>query len=227
MGLFRRIFGDQRIDDWASDYTLIAARTLNQVAADLIVCAEQEIAQAGWKDGLIGPTAFVNERIAPLVRSVAEPAALQIVEEANAALLELVEAQAVWVREPEQADGPASMLDGVQDVAAAVVPLAAGAATVAALPFAAVTTTTAMFGLVTTTAISWPVVVGGGALAGLGLATGVLNTAKIWEKTEARLRERVRRFILATLIDGTDAAPSILQQLGREFALAARKAKAL
>ena len=40
MGLFNRVFAGQRIDEWASDYTLVAARTLNQVAADLIVSVE-------------------------------------------------------------------------------------------------------------------------------------------------------------------------------------------
>ena len=31
-----RIFANRAIDDWCADYTLFAARTLNQVAADAI-----------------------------------------------------------------------------------------------------------------------------------------------------------------------------------------------
>lgn len=78
MGLFNRIFAGQKIDEWASDYTLVAARTLNQVAADLIVSAEDEIAKVGLKDGLFSQATFIQERIAPMVRSVAEPVAIEI-----------------------------------------------------------------------------------------------------------------------------------------------------
>ena len=227
VGLFNRVFVGQRIDEWASDYALVAARTLNQVAADLIVSAEAEIAKVSLKDGLFNQTTFIQERIAPMVRSVAEPVAIEILDEANSALLELVEDQAVWVRGPEHAEQPEGAFEGVRDVAAAAVPLAAGVATAAALPFAAVTTTTAWLGLVTTTAISWPVVLGGGALAGLGLATGVFNTAKIRDRTLGRLRKRVRAFIVASLIEGSNQSPAILQQLATEFDRAAKRAKSL
>ncbi|KPH67120.1 hypothetical protein [Novosphingobium sp. ST904] len=227
MSLFNRIFLARKIDAWANDYKIIAARTLNQVAADLIAYAEGEIANVGLKDGLFSQAAFVQDRVAPMVRKVAEPVAIEILEEANIALLELVEDQAVWVRRPEHCEGPEGLFDSAADIASAVVPLTAGVAAAATLPFAAFTTTTAWFGLVTTTAISWPVVLGGGAVAGLGLATGVINTAKIRDRTLVRLRNRVRRFILASLVQGSEHAPSILQQLGAEFDRAARRAKAL
>ncbi len=227
MGLFNRVFAGQRIDEWASDYTLVAARTLNQVAADLIVSVEGEIAKVSLKDGLFNQATFIQARIAPMVRSVAEPIAIEILDKANTALLELVEEQAVWVRGPEHAEQPEGAFEGAKDVAAAAVPLAAGVATAAALPFAAVTTTTAWLGLVTTTAISWPVVLGGGALAGLGLATGFFNTVKIRDRTLGRLRKRVRGFIVASLIDGSEQSPAILQQLATEFDRAAKRAKSL
>jgi hypothetical protein len=71
------------------------------------------------------------------------------------------------------------------------------------------------------------VVVGGGALAGLGLATGVFNTAKIRDRTLTRLRKRVRRFIVASLIEGSEESPAILQQIAAEFDRAAKRARAL
>ena len=52
MSLFNRIFLGHRIDAWARDYKIIAARTLNQVAADLIASAEEEITKVGLKEGL-------------------------------------------------------------------------------------------------------------------------------------------------------------------------------
>lgn len=227
MRAFLNIFGDHKVDEWASDHTLIAARTLNQVAADLILNAEKEIATAGWKDGLVGQNAFIKSRIAPLLREVAEPVAVLILEDANRALRQLVELQAVWTRSPEYSEGEPSVFDGATDVASAAIPLAVGAAAAVSTAATAVTTTTALFGLLAFSTISWPVVVIGGALAGGGIATGVFQGSKLWDKTEARLRQRVRRFIIASLIEGAEGMPSILQQLSADFSRVAIKAKSL
>lgn len=78
MGLFNRIFLGHRIDDWASEYSLVAARTLNQVVADLIASAEQDVSNASLKDGLLAQSAFLQNSIAPKVREVAEPVAIEI-----------------------------------------------------------------------------------------------------------------------------------------------------
>lgn len=144
MGLFNPIILGHRIDDWASEYSLVAARTLNQVAADLIVSAEQDVSNANLKDGLWAQSAFLQVSIAPKVREVAEPVAIEILNEANAALAAIAEEQAVWVRSPDYAEQPEAVFDGARDIAAAAVPLAAGVATAASLPFAAVTTTTGL-----------------------------------------------------------------------------------
>lgn len=226
MSIFNRIFLGHRIDDWASHCKLVAARTLNQVAADLIAASEEDIRAASLKDGMINPSAFIHERIAPRLQALAEPVAIEILSEANLALQQIVDEQAVWLRGPEHAEAPEGGFEGAKDVAFAAVPLATGVVAAASLPFVAVTTTTAWFGLVTTTVISWPIVVGGGAIAGLGIATGLLNTAKIRDRTRARLRDRVRRFVIAALIEGEARAPSILQQLAGEFDRAAARAKA-
>lgn len=226
MKLFQRIFTDHRFDDWVSEQTIMAARILNQAAADIILQSDDELVTAGWKDALINPNSFIMERITPRVRDVAEPIALMIVEEANRSLQTIVDVQAVWTRNIENAPLGDNTFEGVGDFAAAVVPLGAGAAAAAALPFAAMTTTTAFFGLVSTTVISWPVVLGGGALAGLGIATGVLEGSKIWSKVEARLRRRIRDFVVATLIKGDAGHPAILEQLTAEFQGTAARARA-
>lgn len=225
MKLLQRIFADHRFDEWASDQMLISARVLNQAAADLILLAEQDLAEAGWKDGLFDPNAFILERVAPRIREVAEPLALTIIEEANQSLYALADVRATWSRSIEGAPLSGNTFEGVGDVAAAAIPLGAGAAAATALPFAAVTTTTAMFGLVTTTAISWPIVLGGGALASLGIVSGLVETGKIWSKVEARLRRRTRDFIVAALIKGNDEHPAILEQLTAEFQRVVREAK--
>jgi hypothetical protein len=90
-----------------------------------------------------------------------------------------------------------------------------------------VTTTTAFFGLVTTTAISWPVVVVGSAVAGVGFATGLLNTSRIWSKAEQRLRRRVREHVVAVLLQGPPKQPAVLEQLSSLFERTAIEAKKL
>lgn len=227
MSLLNRIFASHKIDGWASDHTLVAARKLNLLAANLIVIAEAEVAKIGMADGLFGQSAFINKHIAPMVRSAAEPVAFDILEEANRALPDVVADLAQWTPQPDYAEGPEAAFDGAKDILTAAVPLVGGLASAAALPFAAVTTTTALFGLVSFTAISWPVVIGGGAVAAMGVATGVLNTGKLKDRTQARLRDRVRRFIRSSLIEGHKGSPSVLEQLAEEFDRTAKRAKAL
>lgn len=226
MSLFNRLFLGRKIDDWASRNALIAATALNQVAADLIVNAEAEISSASLKDGLFLPKQFLQHRIAPMVRSISEPIATELLTNANIELLEIVEEQADWARQPGYIENPEGIFEGTSDIAVAVAPMAVGVTAAAALPFTAVTTTTAWFGLVSATAISWPVVIGGGALAGLSIATGVFNTAKLRDKTFDRLRQKTRQFVISSLIEGSEASPAILQQLVAAFDEAAHRAKA-
>lgn len=226
MGFINRIFLGHKINTWVSNQTLIAARTLNQVAADLIANAEDEIAAITLKDGVFGQADFIQTKIAPMIQDVADPIASEIINSANLTLWELVEEEAVWVRSPAYSESPSEMFEGVRDVANAAVPIAAGMATAGSLPFIAVTTTTAWFGLVATTAISWPVVVGGSAIAALGIATGAVNIGRMPERVRGRLREAVRKFIIAALIEGKDDRPSILEQLRAEFERTAERAKA-
>lgn len=227
MSLLNCIFASREIDRWAAEHKLAAERRLNQVAADLIASAEAEIAKVGLLDGLIGQSAFIADRIAPMVRTVAEPVAYEILDAANRALPDVVAEMAQWSLQPEHAEGQEHAFEGAKDILSAAVPLVGGAAGAAAVPFAAVTTTTALFGLVSFTAISWPIVIGGVALAAAGLATGALNTGKIKGRSKVRLRERTRQFIKASLIEGSEKSPSVLKQLAAEFDRTAQKAKAL
>lgn len=227
MSLLNRIFLGHRIDAWTSDYTLIAARTLNQVAADLIAETEHDIGEAGLRDSLFNKTTFIQDKVAPRLRAAAEPVAQEILREANSALLTIVEEQAVWIRGPDHPPPQEDVFDGAKDIAAAAGPLAAGVAAAATLPAAAITTTSAVFGLVTTTTISWPLMVGGGALAGAAVMTGLVNTAKLRDRSRNRLRASVRKFIISSLMKGETQGSSLLEQLVAEFERAADRAKAL
>lgn len=89
------------------------------------------------------------------------------------------------------------------------------------------TTAVSWFGLVTVSTVSWPVVAIGGALAGTGIATGAINTARLRDKAEARLRVKARAHIAAALIRGTRKHPALLEQVTQTLAIAASQAKEL
>ena len=148
-------------------------------------------------------------------------------DEANAELGRIVAYRAIWHQSPEASIGATGTFEGWHDVAFAIGPLAGGAAAAAAVPLAAVTTTTAWFGLVATTTISWPIVVGGAAVAGAGIATGLLNTSRLWDKALVRLRDKVRAFVVRALIDGKAGEPSILDQIVTTLRATAEEAKAM
>ncbi|NJC05758.1 hypothetical protein GGQ97_001551 [Sphingomonas kaistensis] len=220
-----KLFGNHEIDAWRDEYTLVAAATLNRVAGDLLESFEEDLKEASWKDGLLRPGGFIAERVTPTVNAVARPVIEAFLKRANGALLEIVEHQTTWQYEPQSGGQDQHANDGWQDVAVAAGPLAGGVAVAAALPAMAVTTSTAVFGLVTTTAISWPVVVGGGAIAGIGIATGLLNAGKLWDKTEARLRKKIREHVVSILLRGTEKHPAVLEQLRDVLAKTAERAK--
>ena len=223
---FLSLSGSHEVDNWRDDYTLAAAATLNDLAVELLGSCEDELKAATWTDGLIGQAGFIATRITPKIHETARPVVDHIIERANSSLARLVDQQATWSYAPACGTTENHASGGWQDVAVAAGPLAGGVAVAAALPAMAVTTSTAFFGLVTTTAISWPIVLGGGALAGVAIATGLVNTGQIWDKTEARLRSKVREHVVAVLLKGSSRHPSILEQLTKAFAAAAEKARA-
>ncbi|GFZ98759.1 hypothetical protein GCM10010923_03730 [Blastomonas marina] len=227
MQFLTRLFVDHSFDEWASDQTLLAARVLNQAAADLILQTEEDLTKAGWKDGLVDPNAFLREKIAPRIRAVGEPLALMLIEDANEALQSLANERALWSRNIEDAPVHGNSFEGAGDIAATAIPLGAGAAAAAALPYLAISSTSAYFGFVTTTAISWPIVVGGGAIAALGIATGIIEGSRLWSKLEARLRRKSRELIISALLRGTAQRPSILEQLESEYRQTAERARSI
>ena len=221
------IFGWRELDDWRDRHALAAARILNQIAADLVRDLDAEFRAATWKEGFLTPQSFITGKVEPKLRKVTDPVVEMIVAGANDDLARIVRHQAVWTRRPGAPPTPASRFEGAGDVAFAAGPIAAGAAIAAALPVMAVTTTGGLLGtgLFAATIVSWPVVAVGGAAVGVALATGALNTGRIWSEAETRLRHRVAAHVGTTLIQGTPKHPSLLDQLTELFTDAAREAR--
>lgn len=222
-----RLLARRDLDDWRDEQTLVAARVLNQAAADLIASFAETVKTATWKDGLIGQDAYIRRAVEPKVVEVVEPIARRLLEDANRALAELVDHSASWTREAGVPAGAANGFEGWEDVAVGVGPIVGGAAIAAAVPTLAVTTTGGLLGtgLFATTVVSWPVVVVGGAAAAVAVGTGIINSARLWDKTEAKLSRRISGHVQAMLLRGSPEHSSILDQLAARYAEAAENAR--
>lgn len=219
----------RELDDWRDEQILIAARVLNQAAADLIAGFADTLKSATWKEGLIAQGSYIRRVVEPAVIEVAEPIAGRLVEEANRALSDIVDHQAIWSRDPGALARAGDSFEGWQDVASGVAPIVGGAAIAAAIPTMAVTTSGGILGtgLFATTLISWPVLVVGGTAAAVAVSTGLVNSARLWDKTEARLWRKVADHVGAMLIRGTPKHPSILDQLAARYSEAVDNARRL
>lgn len=219
------IFDRREIDEWRDHWSMTSAIVLNDLAANLIENFGQDIAQADLGKTLFGHRDFMASAIDPHLRAVAMPVVEKIVADANDALRQIADHQAVWYDRPVAAEAPDIGNAGLRDITLSAAPIAAGAAALTALPAMAVTTSTAWFGLVAVTTISWPVVVGGGALAAIAIVAGGYRSGGILDRSRERLRKSVHHHVVATLLDGEANQPSILQQLVELFGETARQAK--
>lgn len=221
------LWGRHKVDDWREGWTLSAAATLNEVAAQLGRHVDDEVAKASYRDVLLAPGTIIATRIAPRVEEVALPIVTMLMGRANEGLREIVDHQAVWHERPDMAPVAPGPWEGAGDVIGAAVPLGGGAAIAMALPFAAISTKTALFGLVATTAVSWPVVVVGGAVAGTALLTGAVSGARLRDRFAGRLRLNARKHIATRLLTGSAKNPSLLQQVTACLTETAKQAKKL
>ena len=76
----------QRIRDWRDRWLLGAAGSLNGVTVEALSRIDRGLPEAGWYDTMLDRRAFVERRLAPILRDVAEPTLHQIVKEAAAEL---------------------------------------------------------------------------------------------------------------------------------------------
>jgi len=219
------IFGRNEVDSWRDEWSGAAAISLSDLAASLISSFDAKIVSASWKDCLTAQRGFIATSIEPEVREHANLVVARVVAEANEALGHLAEYQTVWHDSPSSVEAPDQTASAAFDIAMTAAPIAAGTAAAVALPAMAVSTTTAFLGLVTVTAISWPIVIGGGAVAGVALATGGFKLSGMKDRARHRLRTAVHHHVVATLIKSGEKHRSVLDQLIAIFAETARAAK--
>lgn len=223
--IFERVFFGHRYDQWAEEQTLLAAKVLQQAAADILKAVDPKLEKSELRDGFY-TRPFIRDHVAPITREVGEALAESIIEQANQALAELTEERLLWSRSPHSEPADRGF-EGSNDLLASAAPLGMAAAVAVALPTVAVTSTTTLFGLAVVTTISWPVVAVGSGIALAGLAIGSLEGSKLRGKARARLINQTREYVVAALLKGTSDQPALLEHLEREFRETARKAKEL
>ena len=120
--LINRIIHGRALDQWQATHVLAATKAMNDLAATLIVEAEDEIASLGFTSKTIGQADFLSARIKKLVRSAAEELADELLEAANRDLAVLVDAEAVRIRVSDYPVQPDSLLASLGQLLSAALP---------------------------------------------------------------------------------------------------------
>lgn len=213
----------REILDWRDRHTIAATLTIARACQDVRPEIEEKLAAITWRSALTEPDAFIAREIDPLVAGAVNDAARRAIAAAQTDLNRLVAhrlaAQGELSGTPEKDDKSARTLDLIAGLA----PLMGGIGVAAAVPGMAVITGAAFFGLVATATVSPPILVGGMALAGAGIATGVLQTSRIKDKRTARIRARVTAHVDAAVLStaADQLAPSVLARLHHAITTAA------
>lgn len=196
---FLPFFGRREVRRWRDLHVAMARAVLQQAAADLVEAFDADLSQADWQDGLIEQTRFVATRIAPVVRQVAEPLARRVIEEADRALQPIAYHHLQWQPLPIDASLMRDMMEELGDWAAA------GG--------------TALTGLVRGAATTLPIAGGLGKVAASG------DWMRL--RAEARLRAKVQAYIQATVVQGPNGRPALLEHVIGLLRDAARHARPL
>ncbi|WP_084580207.1 hypothetical protein [Sphingomonas azotifigens] len=196
---FLPFFGRRDVRRWRDLHVAMARAVLQQAAADLVEAFDADLSQADWQDGLIEQTRFVATRIAPVVRQVAEPLARRVIEEADRALQPIAYHHLQWQPLPIDASLMRDMMEELGDWAAA------GG--------------TALTGLVRGAATTLPIAGGLGKVAASG------DWMRL--RAEARLRAKVQAYIQATVVQGPNGRPALLEHVIGLLRDAARHARPL
>lgn len=213
------------LDQWRDDHEMAALSVLNDAVVEVVAMLDPVVAKAGAKDVLIAPQAFVVREVDPVMRAVVEPIVARLVGAAGAELRAIVEHELVYA----QALGPSAeatgAFEGWGDVAAAAAPIGIGTAAAFAVPALGWVASAGFLGFFVTVTPVWPVIIGGTAVAGVGWATGLLNTARIKDKAVERLRKRTRAHVVASVLGIGGNHPSVLEQIRATLRSAATQAE--
>ena len=200
----------REILDWRDRHETAVLIVLPRAWQDSRRRIEAKLEDIGWQELITAPDAFIGREIDPLIEGELGPVVRRLLAEAQAELGTVLEAQTAVDGMPALADAG----DAARDVLASLGPLVAGIGVAAALPTTAVVTGAAFFGLVATSAISVPVLLGGVALAGVGVATGAINTRDLRAKRLIRMRERVAAHVDEAVLSPDHAGSLTARLLG-------------
>lgn len=224
---FRALSLRPALDQWRDDHEMAALAVLNDAVVEVVKVLDATVAKAGIKDVLIAPQAFVVREVDPVMRAVVDPIVARLVSAAGAELRAIVEHEFVHAQQVGPEAERTGVFEGWGDLAGAAAPIGIGTAAVFAVPAFGYVTTAGLFGFFVVTTPVWPVIIGGAAVAGVGWATGLVNTARIKDKAVERLRARTRVHVVTTVLGTGGKHPSILEQIRETLRTAAAQAEAL
>ena len=205
----------QRILDWRDRHSVAAMTSLNEAWRNLRPVVVNCVDRVGWIEALRSPNAFIRDQVDPEIAGHFAPIIANNVDLARTELKALFSKEWAVDTEIASTDDQEHHHDAALDVLKGVAPLAGGIAVGAALPSAAVLSGTALLGLVATSTVSMPVVFGGLALAGAGIATGAINTNGLREKAKKRMMARIDHHVARSLLDPKfdEKRPAVLARL--------------
>ncbi|MBS4011716.1 hypothetical protein F1C10_15695 (plasmid) [Sphingomonas sp. NBWT7] len=201
--------------EWRDRHIIAATLALHRACQDAWPLIEARLAAVSWHSVLTETDAFVTREIDPIVAGAVNEAVQRLIREAQLELDHIIEHHLALEATLGGTPVETNKLTSELDLIAGLAPILGSVGIAAALPSFAVVSGAVMFGMVATSAISAPILLTGIAVAGAGLATGVLQTSRIKEKRTARMRVRVRNHIDAAVLNDVpkSTTPSLLVSL--------------
>ena len=205
----------QKIIQWRDRHSFAAMTSLNRAWQDFRPLIVKQIEDVGLKEALASPNAFIRKQVDPKVSEYFTPLVADSIDAAKADLQTLFSQDFAINTEIASSDEGEEHFDAALDVLRGIAPLAGGIVVGAAIPSMAVVSGTTLFGVVATSSISLPVVFGGLAIAGAGVATGAINTSKVLDKARKRMLAKIDRHIAQSLLNPEfdEKRPAILARL--------------
>lgn len=199
----------RRIQDWRDAYLLRASLALSDGWAELRPRLVERIAAAPLRRLLLSPSSVIKAELLPTVTDRLQADARAVLRDADAEL-QRVGREDTLVPLFDMDGGGDDVLTALTDTAGSIGAIFGGAAVASAIPTAGITTTAGFLGFGAATVVSWPVVIGGGAIAGVAVATGLLRTSKLKSRQADALMTRLDDVVARAVFSRRPADKSLL-----------------
>ncbi len=203
----------RRVQEWRDDHLLRAPLTLLDSWEELRPWLVSRVAELPLPRLLLNRETFIDEELLPFATTQFGQAARAVLRNARSNLQELASEQAELTPMFDASAHSSRPWDALADTAGSVSAIFGGAALASALPAAAITTTVGFLGFGAATVISWPVLIGGGAVAGTALATGLVRASKLKSRQADILMSRIDELVARAIFSRDPGRSSLLTRV--------------